>query len=1517
MPFRLRFLLIVVLYSVTALSFVFANDDLHNDNRTAHAITAVDTFYVSPAGSNITGTGAKNSPWRSLAFALSKLSADSLNPKIIKLANGVYSAATTSESFPINLKSWVSLLGSDSVNTIIDANKSAQTLVGQAAANVVINRLTIRNGFARADTGDASRGGGLCLRHCRQTIIKSCVLAANEAKTIGGGIFIGGGSGISLENNLIENNIAVDGAGMYCSRTASTKLLANIIQRNTAKNSAGGVYIELASPVLQRNRIRWNIGNSALSKNAGGVMVRSGNPIIGGSLETGNDIHNNIGGVSASQLYVIENTTPVNARYNYWGAIPTSDLVVPAGFVDLGNYRNLAINIPLGTTDFYLAPAGSDYNNGAKNVPWRTLGYAFSQIFSTSIDSLTINLAPGIYSIATTGEQFPIAAKSHIAVLGSVSQNTATPATIISGESVSTHALIRIEEVDKLRLANLVFRNFKTTINSGAILGRSSDDIIIENCIFEDNQSPRGAAMTLIKVKSSEVRHNVFRRNRSTGSGGAVALLDDATNLTENIFTDNTAVNAGGAVHCDSTSETKVVRNEFKNNSAGFGGALYITLSNIRIFNNRLLANRAMVSGGAIALDGASLPQIGTRDSQANDIYLNTAAKGGSQVQRLDPGLKVDARYNYWGQAPDSTTLSPLGQFAAENFRQVSTRMPFDTKAIYVSPAGNDAAIGTSRNQALRTLSEALRLVLGIDKNPITVHVLPGKFAASTNGEIFPIALESYINLRGAGRDSTTVDAENRHRIFEGSNLVGSLIADLNIIGGKAPDYGGAVLLKNGTAASTKKTAATTIENCRLQANSAAHGGALAVVRNYKTIIRNCLITNNAVQQNGGAVLALGDSVEIKDSNIYANRAQKDGGAVQVDSAAVLTLINNRIHDNSAAQGGGVAVTNGWSRIWRNFIIDNMAQTGAGGGIYLSASGKANIGGALNEGNDIYGNRSAKSGKEMASAPRSDKIEARFNFFGGSPILALVDHPTSFDVSSFRFVTITVPEKNREFYVSPEGHDDNSGASKNSPWQTMTAALRRFFTEPGDSVRLNLLNGTYSAGANGEKFPLRLPHRLTLVGQNIDSVIIDGANRERPLEINFASRVRVQNLTLRNGWRESISPSSSDSSSAAGGVRIHKSAQIYFNQVIFRSNKSNGAGGAIAADSSQQVFISNCRFLENQGRGGAIFFHRVGSEIRACEFRQNRSPSYGAAIYLNDASTQISGNMIIGNAAAAADAGGAIFCAGSSLPIIGGAAGQGNDIYHNTGGTRGKALARQANAATINATFNYFGSGSINDTLVYPVNGFNLSFSRTVPIFTNGKPVITQALPPTNQPLRASRSDTVKFRVSAYDPDNDLLTYTWTLDGGPSPVAFGPTYNFHLFFAGLNEHLVRVVVSDQRDTVSVSWKVVVSITGVNDKKDLLPKTFSLQQNFPNPLRNAETLTVIPYQIPQPTDVILAVYDLLGRRVRLLEQSPKSAGFYQALWDGLDQNGARVESGIYFVRLQAGEFTAMRKIVVTR
>jgi hypothetical protein len=90
--------------------------------------------------------------------------------------------------------------------------------------------------------------------------------------------------------------------------------------------------------------------------------------------------------------------------------------------------------------------------------------------------------------------------------------------------------------------------------------------------------------------------------------------------------------------------------------------------------------------------------------------------------------------------------------------------------------------------------------------------------------------------------------------------------------------------------------------------------------------------------------------------------------------------------------------------------------------------------------------------------------------------------------------------------------------------------------------------------------------------------------------------------------------------------------------------------------------------------------------------------------------------------------------------------------------------------------------------------------------------------------------------------------------------------------------------------------------------------YALHPNAPNPLSNR---TLIRFDLPQAGHVRLDVFDVAGRRVRSLVREDREVGRYAVPWNGLDDNGRRVPSGIYLYRLLAGEFADTRRMVLIR
>ena len=93
-----------------------------------------------------------------------------------------------------------------------------------------------------------------------------------------------------------------------------------------------------------------------------------------------------------------------------------------------------------------------------------------------------------------------------------------------------------------------------------------------------------------------------------------------------------------------------------------------------------------------------------------------------------------------------------------------------------------------------------------------------------------------------------------------------------------------------------------------------------------------------------------------------------------------------------------------------------------------------------------------------------------------------------------------------------------------------------------------------------------------------------------------------------------------------------------------------------------------------------------------------------------------------------------------------------------------------------------------------------------------------------------------------------------------------------------------------------------------------PRELELLQNYPNPFNPS---THIDFYLPNATPVTLVVYDVQGRRVATLVSEQARFGYHSITWDGTDQHGERVSSGVYFYRLTVGNRVMTKKLVVLK
>ena len=224
-----------------------------------------------------------------------------------------------------------------------------------------------------------------------------------------------------------------------------------------------------------------------------------------------------------------------------------------------------------------------------------------------------------------------------------------------------------------------------------------------------------------------------------------------------------------------------------------------------------------------------------------------------------------------------------------------------------------------------------------------------------------------------------------------------------------------------------------------------------------------------------------------------------------------------------------------------------------------------------------------------------------------------------------------------------------------------------------------------------------------------------------------------------------------------------------------------------------------------------------------------------------------------------------------------------------------------------------------------------LTLDITIPaVPNNNAPTFTDGTSTTRSIAENTAAGTnIDGLVSATDADTgDTLTYY--LDGTDA-AAFSIVKtsgqlqtSAALDYETKASYTVTVAVSDGKggtDSITVTINVADIAAAAPSVKlpPVVPMNTALLTNFPNPF-NPETW--IPYQLAEPAEVTLTIYDVRGVVVRRLELGHQLAGMYHSRsraihWDGRNAFGEKVASGLYFYTLKAGDFTATRKLLIRK
>jgi hypothetical protein len=166
------------------------------------------------------------------------------------------------------------------------------------------------------------------------------------------------------------------------------------------------------------------------------------------------------------------------------------------------------------------------------------------------------------------------------------------------------------------------------------------------------------------------------------------------------------------------------------------------------------------------------------------------------------------------------------------------------------------------------------------------------------------------------------------------------------------------------------------------------------------------------------------------------------------------------------------------------------------------------------------------------------------------------------------------------------------------------------------------------------------------------------------------------------------------------------------------------------------------------------------------------------------------------------------------------------------------------------------------------------------------------------------------------------VIYKFGINGGDNEGGFG------------NNHNINIVTNAQKDvdtvTIKTSFGAIdpnfyaiwdydadtlnTELTGLEDNLAQIIKSIQLEQNYPNPFNPS---TAITFELPKAQEVELKIFNSLGQEVASLVSGRQRQGTHMVFWNGLNQQGQPVASGIYFYRLKTDNFTQTRKMLLVR
>ena len=658
--------------------------------------------------------------------------------------------------------------------------------------------------------------------------------------------------------------------------------------------------------------------------------------------------------------------------------------------------------------------------------------------------------------------------------------------------------------------------------------------------------------------------------------------------------------------------------------------------------------------------------------------------------------------------------------------------------------------------------------------------------------------------------------------------------------------------------------------------------------------------TNNAV--------LMGFTIQNGSGNDISQYTNLGGGIfINFSSPSLKYLV---IRHNQANKGGGISFSSTDAYLEEVTIKENHAFYHAGGIEILRLAPdpiNSNITFSTTNKCNVYNNSAGNCSEIYIAENHTQVIDIIID------TLTIIDPDLNF-VSQFPNINLSIEHNwieqvEHDLYVSPNGDDNNSGLTTDEPLKTIQWALTKIKADSLNPRNIYLAEGIYSPESNDEKFALNMRSYVNIIGAGIDETIMEepvgkaifikalydynfslssctfrnrtGDNLlNTPLSLAYCSSVYLSDIKIENcesNTRSAIASNYNDIKLADIQILNNRGMSSIGISTTYTDNIAN---------LNNVIFIGNDQYEPSSG-GGALNIHRMKNvTITNCLFAKNHAYDNiwpKANIYLLENDTLNFFNNIVYNNSSN---GGAIkFGEGGTINIK-------NSIIYGNNSPYLFLTARGDEPTYVNISHSLI-QGGTNPSILHIAGpepyGVEFIWGEgiidEVPQFLSGDeydPLYYQ-LTELSPCVDTGTPDT----TGLFLPPWDLLhnERVWDGDGDGIAIIDMGAYEF-----------------GAPPVVGIEYPIIEIIDEIN------------LSNYPNPFN---PVTKIVFNLPEEGNVKLEIYNIKGQKVKTLLDCFMSPGRSEMIWNGKDDNGKLVGSGVYLYQLQTPAKSYVKKCMLLK